>query len=102
MIGVMERLRLPIPQFEMKRYARLDLSESSGFKLQGIQADGSPFDIFKSVKDRAWRLSFHANYGEPDLEVEVSASAQQTLQDALKRSPGSFLAIELRYDTSKH
>ena len=78
MAGVMQRLDLPIPKFELIRFAKLQYSKEHGFKLQGMQNDGSAFDIFKSLdgfqdpKSTTWTLSFHANYGEPDMSIQMS------------------------------
>ena len=75
----MQRLDLPIPKFELIRYAKLQYSKEQGFKIQGMQSDGSAFDIFKNlegfddVDSTKWTLSFHANYDEPDIQIQMSS-----------------------------
>lgn len=86
MEGVMQRLDLEIPKFELIRYAKLQYKKGNGFKLQGMQNDGSAFDIFKSLhgfedeSSTTWTLSFHANYGEPDLSIQIPADVLDGLR----------------------
>ena len=76
---LMKKLDMKIPQFCLKRYGELKITDNKVF-LSGIDLSGAPYSIFKSTnytknKDSvAVKVSFQGHYNEPELEFKVNLS----------------------------
>lgn len=87
---LMQKLNIPIPQFQLKRYAKVILDEEN-LSLGGIDPSGGPYSIFKSVTLNGQKkskvtlakneqtdtysypvtLGFQGHYGEPNLQFSI-------------------------------
>ena len=54
MIPLMKKLNLDIPEFNLNRWAKVKLEESKSgnetLVVEGMDANGGPFDLFKKIK----------------------------------------------------
>ena len=96
MMMLMEELNMEIPKLTLKRWFNAKIEESKTgketLKVNGITEDGSPYDIFKTIKidgkitnihnlteaqitnastDFNLKFKFQGHYDEPELEVKL-------------------------------
>ena len=91
---LMEKLNIPIPQFKLNRWMKVELEESKSGKetlhVYGIDKSGGPYDLFKSVfiegslgahsvlneaqmKNDTYKieLAFQGHYNENKMQLKI-------------------------------
>jgi len=49
MIKLMNKLEIPIPEFTLKRHVKIQKTTKDKVKVEGVDSDGTPYSLFKSV-----------------------------------------------------
>lgn len=49
MVKLMEKLKIEIPEFTLKRYVKMSKISKDKIKVEGVDYDGTPYSLFKSV-----------------------------------------------------
>ena len=116
---LMQRLKLEIPEFRLKRYLKI-VKENRFLIIQGVEEDDSPFSFirrisiktennyFKLTKEpfiiedsvlnnQAYlKLRFQANYGEPALKIKPNNKKLQKYSLDYNPFEGTWLVNELK------
>ena len=77
MTRLMNHLDIKVPPFRLRRQARIIFSGDDGPLVEGIDEEGSPYDIFSNTEydegKQELNLQFHRNYNEPDLQIKLTS-----------------------------